>query len=382
MRFVALGGGQEVGASCYFLQVGATHILLDCGLGDHGVTSPNFSLILKPPFLESLNQLSQIYISHSHYDHVGSLKYLLTECSNAPVHATTLTKTLLTHVLHNEYDLHRRNSQTKREYIEILDDTTLQSIIEVDYCRPLTFPDYSVTFYEAGHIPGAAMMYFTFGERTVLYTGDFSCEPSALTSAYILPEGLKVDTLVMCAVHAKHPRRARYDRLAGRLQAVQKLLEHRQSVHLEVSQLTKGWEILKIINDNIRIGALPRLPVHIDRRIASLAERMERLHIQVMESWDTIAMPRAGERCLYIARALPSFLAGHLRTVKVDFSLHPRYSDLVEFVLKCRPSNLVLVHTEAADTPRDQNQLEIDLRKKYGLHCNVIYAKTGDIYTL
>ena len=33
IKFMALGGGQRVGASCYYMGLGNNHILLDCGIG-------------------------------------------------------------------------------------------------------------------------------------------------------------------------------------------------------------------------------------------------------------------------------------------------------------------------------------------------------------
>ena len=36
--FMPLGGGQRVGASCYFLRLGDTNILLDAGIGGDGKT--------------------------------------------------------------------------------------------------------------------------------------------------------------------------------------------------------------------------------------------------------------------------------------------------------------------------------------------------------
>ncbi len=41
--FTALGGAQAVGASCYFLKLGSSNILLDCGSGwSNGITfAPN-----------------------------------------------------------------------------------------------------------------------------------------------------------------------------------------------------------------------------------------------------------------------------------------------------------------------------------------------------
>ena len=44
--FLALGGGNEIGASCYLLHVGGINILIDAGMRINARTAfPNFSLL-------------------------------------------------------------------------------------------------------------------------------------------------------------------------------------------------------------------------------------------------------------------------------------------------------------------------------------------------
>ena len=54
IKFVALGGGQHVGASCYFLQVNGKNILFDCGKGndEYGFYNPNFDAIFAYFFMQ------------------------------------------------------------------------------------------------------------------------------------------------------------------------------------------------------------------------------------------------------------------------------------------------------------------------------------------
>ena len=63
--FMPLGGAQSVGRSCYYLRLGQSNILLDCGLQRiNGVTcSPDFRSLLTSQFMESIQQLDHVYIS-------------------------------------------------------------------------------------------------------------------------------------------------------------------------------------------------------------------------------------------------------------------------------------------------------------------------------
>ncbi|MDR0562894.1 MAG: MBL fold metallo-hydrolase [Spirochaetaceae bacterium] len=377
VRFVALGGGQEVGASCYFLQINDAYILLDCGKSPTGSYFPDFRTILKPPFLECLNQINQIFISHSHFDHIGALRDLTAQCRNAGIYATPITKALLFHILWNLRDRHDV-SENRQERDEILADTTVRSIIETGYCREIPLPGYTATFYEAGHIPGAAMVYFQTKDRRILYTGDFSCRASALTSPYILPDTITFDTVIICGLHAKHPHIRRGRDPQSQLAFIKQKLERGYSVHLETVQLTKGWEILHTMNEEMWNNHLPLLPVYIDHSLCLLAEEMERMHIPVRRSWNYVGPPPRGEQAVVIGRFAPS----RFIPVKVDFSLHPTYRELADFIEKYNPKTVVLVHTGTADTQSKANCLEMELMTKPSWTGHFIYAETGEIYSL
>ena len=73
--FMPLGGGQSVGASCYYLKLGESNLILDAGIGtrDGMIYEPDIFSLITSPYMESLNQLEQVYISHAHMDHVGYL---------------------------------------------------------------------------------------------------------------------------------------------------------------------------------------------------------------------------------------------------------------------------------------------------------------------
>ncbi|MDR2797909.1 MAG: MBL fold metallo-hydrolase [Treponema sp.] len=385
IRFVALGGGQEVGASCYFLQINERNILLDCGKTPNGVYSPQFSYILKPPFLESLQQINHIFISHSHYDHVGELGYLASVCTRAGIYATPVTKALITYMLWDRGGTYARTmTDRQREYEEIQIDKAIRSIITEGYCRAIPLPGYTVTFYEAGHIPGAAMVHIQTPDRSILYTGDFSCQPSALTSPYILPDKVQFDTIIICGVHAKHPSYTSA-RISRQLKSIKKRLEAGYSMYLEIPQLTKAWEVLQFINEGMEKKRVPTVPVYIDRQLLVLAETMERLNIPVLKPWNyTCPNPGQGP-WVWIGRkaagSLHPCLDAQSYGKKIDFSLHPTYRELKRFILTHNPKTVVLVHT-GYDDKGAANCLEAELMASAACRSQFIYAENGEIYTL
>ena len=62
--FMPLGGGQRVGASCYYLRLGEANLILDAGIGtEQGLVSePDLYPLITLPFIQSAGQIDQIYI--------------------------------------------------------------------------------------------------------------------------------------------------------------------------------------------------------------------------------------------------------------------------------------------------------------------------------
>ena len=111
--------------------------------------------------------------------------------------------------------------------------------------KTMDFGSYKVTFYPAGHIPGAMMMLFQIGRRKILYTGDYSLNDTALTQGCTIPEE-NIDTVILCGLHAKHPDYRKNPEAAFKqtdyiLRAVKK---DGRSVLCQIPQLSKGVDII------------------------------------------------------------------------------------------------------------------------------------------
>ena len=79
-----------------YLRIGDTNIILDAGVGrENGMEfEPDFYTLVTSPFLQSMSQINQIYISHAHADHVGYLLKLMKHANRADVYMTEITKLL------------------------------------------------------------------------------------------------------------------------------------------------------------------------------------------------------------------------------------------------------------------------------------------------
>lgn len=372
-----LGGGQRVGASCYYLRLGDNNILLDAGIGfEEGVVfEPDLYSLLTSPFIQSMNQINQIFISHAHGDHVGYLFRLMKSAERPSVYMSEVSYLL------TEYQLYDKNfmlggGRTEEERLGA--KFILDKIVKVSYMRTMNFGGYKVTFLPAGHIPGAVMLLFEFGRRRILYTGDFSLEKTALTDGCLLP-GEQVDTVILCGLHAKHPGyRKRSDSLYGVINNIFSMVDRGRSVMCHVQQLSKGIEFIKTLNQYNTQG----IPVYIDRSILKVVEKMEQLAVPVMDANDRVMTERIplGPH-IYVTAEGEGRGREVYEQVRVDFSLHEDFSGMMETIRAVDPKLAVLVHCAKAYAPQDLTIEQVMMRDGE-CRTQFIFAKEKELYRL
>lgn len=377
--FMSLGGGQSVGASCYYLKLGDSNLILDAGTGiSQGITyEPDIYSLMTSPFIQSLNQINHIYISHAHMDHVGYLLKLMKNATKSCVYMTEITALL------SEYQLYDKNFQNYKESDEekrLAAQHLLHDVVKVSYMKQMDFGKYKVTFLPAGHIPGAMMLLFEFGKKKILYTGDYSLEKTALTSGCQIPRDLDIDILIMCGLHAKHSDYSKKsDGLFKTVQYTLRLVEQRkQSVICHVSQLSKGIEFLKTMNE----WNAGYLPIYLDESLMELVQKMEKLSIPILTANNKIMTGMIpNEPHVFITSKKNRYPRWCYKEVNVDFSLHEDFEEMKQFIKCINPKKAVVVHCAKENSVFDET---IEQVMMYDGECRTqfIFAEDKEIYKL
>lgn len=379
VRFMPLGGGQTVGASCYYLRLGSSNIILDAGLGirNRTVFGPDFYPLLTSRDVESLGQINQIYISHAHTDHVGYLPNLMTSATHADVFMTKPTRLLSRYQL---LDHKYRDSSFRQDNCQIAADHLFDRIVDVSYSQTLYMPDYQVTFFPAGHIPGAMMMLFRYQGRNILYTGDYSIHPTPLTYGCVLPEDLKVDTLILCGLHARHPNYHSFQNtLAYSVESVLRQARFGCNPVCHFSQLSKGIEFLKLLNDRNS----DHVPVYIDNAILQIVQIMERLSIPILTGDNYVT---GSNSCRSRGEGITLVMGrDHVpdcqNEKEISFTLHEDFDEMREFIRRLNPRQAIIVHTAPAQSINDDTIEQIIMREE-NCQTQFIFAEDQQCYIL
>lgn len=176
-----LGGASEVGRSSFLLKTPESNILLDCGIN----VAAHESKDKFPDFRAAdmaIDKLDAVIISHAHLDHCGFVPFLYKYGYKGPVYCTEPTRDLMTLLLLDALDIWEKHDE-KAPYSANDVREVLKHTITLDYDEVADItPDMKLTFYNAGHILGSAIVHIHIGEglHNLVYTGDLKFGDASL----------------------------------------------------------------------------------------------------------------------------------------------------------------------------------------------------------
>ena len=167
MEVKVLGAARQVGRSAFLVSHKDSKILLDYGAMTTKV--PGFPMHVPPKGIQGL------VLSHAHLDHSGAapLHFL---SGDMKLHATPVTSELSNLLIQDFIKI-------SGQYLpfEFLDLMAMNSnTVNHGYMEPFNVGDFTIQFYDAGHIPGSAVVAVEAGNKRLLYTGDINGEETNL----------------------------------------------------------------------------------------------------------------------------------------------------------------------------------------------------------
>jgi metallo-beta-lactamase family protein len=189
MKLHFLGANRQVTGSRYCLEAAGRKMLIDCGMfQERPFVSRNWEPSPIPPA-----EISQLLLTHVHIDHCGLIPRLVQQGYRGPIRATRASVELAEIMLRDAARIQVEDAAYKRRrhrkegrrgkypevalYDEADVEATLPLFEPVAYRTALELDEhFSVTFHDAGHILGSAMLEIVAKEdgrtRHLLFSGD------------------------------------------------------------------------------------------------------------------------------------------------------------------------------------------------------------------
>lgn len=165
IKMIPFSGVRENGKNMYVVEVDNDIFVLDCGLKypenellGIDIVIPDFTYLI-----ENADRVAGVFLTHGHADAIGALPYLVSQV-NVPVFGTELTIELA------KLNVKDNDDSKKFNDFHVIDEHT-----EID------FGTASVSFFRTTHtIPDSVGISLKTDEGSIVYTGDFKFDPTAI----------------------------------------------------------------------------------------------------------------------------------------------------------------------------------------------------------
>jgi hypothetical protein len=268
VRITALGGARQVGRSCFLLQTPISRVLIDCGV-DVSSSGKDKYPYLEAPELD-LSTIDAVILSHAHLDHSGLIPYLYKMGYKGPVYMTAPTRDIsalmaldFIGVAYKQAAAPLFKSTDIRNMVKHSITLNYQEVTDIT-------PDIRITMYNAGHTLGSAMIHFNIGNglHNYVYSGDikFGKSRSLEAAATYFP---RLETLQLEATYGGKdnnypPRKESEEEL---LKFINEVIKGGGKVLLPELGTGHAQEKMLIMEDAMRTGKIPKVPVYIDGMI-------------------------------------------------------------------------------------------------------------------
>ena len=281
-----LGAAQEVTGSCHLLQSASLgSILLDCGMHQGGSATERLA---NESFKFDPKTIDAVILSHGHLDHSGLLPMLVHQGFKGPIHCTKATAELLEILLNDsaslyERDLEHKNRrlarQGKKQLKPMYGKKDVSKVLKLcnghPYNKPVSLSNQQgnrsvVTFYDAGHILGSAIVEVKIDEKqsmkSLVFSGDLGNKNAVLMKD---PTVLtKADVVLMESTYGDRDHREIDDTTEQFKQILQKTWNNGGNIMIPAFAVGRTQELLFHLGRLHREGALDNWQVILDSPMA------------------------------------------------------------------------------------------------------------------
>jgi metallo-beta-lactamase family protein len=194
MKLQFLGAAKQVTGSMYLLELEDGYkILIDCGTDMEREIDFETPIVNKSFFPFDASLINLVVLTHAHIDHSGNIPMLFREGYEGQVLCTPPTADLTELLLFDSANLHLRrlkaaqgesNKKHKQMdrllrkgdmYLQKDVENSLENFVTLQFNKKFTIkPGLEITFFPAGHLLGAAHIYFSITEGEEIKTLGFS----------------------------------------------------------------------------------------------------------------------------------------------------------------------------------------------------------------
>ncbi|MBI2662124.1 beta-CASP ribonuclease aCPSF1 [Candidatus Woesearchaeota archaeon] len=264
VRLSFLGAARQVGRACFLLQTPESRILIDCGIDPSEDGAESYPYLDAPEF--NISEIDAVIVTHSHLDHSGLIPYLFKFGYNGPIYTTLPTRDVMALLQLDMIKIQRSEGKEPIYTTEEIRKMVLHTIcLEYEEVNDIT-PDIRLTFYNAGHVLGSAIVHLNIGNgsHNFAYTGDLK-----YARTNVLEPGNtqfpRLETLMIESTYGgKDNIMAETEADDYMIKVIKETFERGGKVLMPVLGSGRAQEVMVIVERLINEGKIPNAPVFVD----------------------------------------------------------------------------------------------------------------------
>lgn len=267
VRLTYLGSGRQVGRSCLLLHTPKSKVLLDCGINPGIAEGQDRFPYLDVSEIGDINSIDAIILSHAHTDHGGLIPYIYKMGYKGPIYMTAPTRDISALLQLDYVGVAYKQADSPLYRAEDIKEMVRHSIcLNYGEVSDIT-PDIRITFYNAGHVLGSAVVHINIGNglHNFVYSADTNYRKTRLLDPAVnyFP---RVETVTLEATYGSKddvlpPRK---DVESGFLSLANETIKRGGKILLPELGLGHAQETVLRVEEAIRTGQLPEIPVYLD----------------------------------------------------------------------------------------------------------------------
>ncbi len=260
------GGTGSVTGANFLLEVDGKKILVDCGLTQGMKLADDINW---DPFPYDPKQIDILFITHAHVDHLGRVPKIVNDGFRGKIYSTEPTLGFAQPMLEDTAGILSQNKDLHLDKIYTPENIKLALSLWQGFKYHQTInitPNLEVSFLDAGHILGSAMVQFIFNGKKILFTGDLGNSPSP-----ILPDTEKITDisyLIMESVYGDRNHESRDDRKRFLQETIQDNYKRKGTLIIPTFSLERSQELLFELDDMVTNDRIPIMPIFLDSPLA------------------------------------------------------------------------------------------------------------------
>ncbi|MBN2104860.1 MBL fold metallo-hydrolase [bacterium] len=296
MELQFYGAAREVTGSMHMLTVSEKKILLDCGLFQ-GHRKEAFEKNSQFPFDPA--SVDVMILSHAHIDHSGNIPQLVKQGFSGPVFCTHATQDLANIMLRDSAHIQQKDAEyinKKHEkkglppvqplYVMEDAENCISHFIGLGYERPFSvLPDVQVTFFDAGHILGSAIVVIDIEEngknRRVTFTGDLGRKNLPIIKDPIQVK--ETDILITESTYGNRFHDPIEDMKSCVQKTVQDTVQRGGKIIVPSFSVGRTQELVYFLHELQSEGNLPEIPIYVDSPLSVNVTEIFRLHTECFD---------------------------------------------------------------------------------------------------